>query len=45
MRAAQSAELFSCDDDDLVAAVNADVLRTVRSGEPNEFAEARFGVL
>ena len=45
MRAVQSAELFSCNDDDFVAAVNADVLRTVRPGEPDEFAEARFGVL
>jgi hypothetical protein len=45
MGAAQPTEIFSGDDDDFVAAMDADALWSFATDTPDEFAETRFGVL
>jgi hypothetical protein len=41
----EPAELIGRNDDYLVAAMHGDVLRSLASYFPNEFAEARLGIL
>ena len=43
--ATETAEFFGGDDDDLVAPVDGDVLRTLVTDAADELAEARLGIL